>query len=125
MRQPAKDIEAYIARHPDGVREKLERIRSTIRKSAPGAAEKISYGMPAFSLNGPLVYFAAYRTHIGFYPTSSGIRKFRDELSAYECSKGTVRFPLDRPVPVALIARIVKFRVGENLAKANRPRARR
>jgi uncharacterized protein YdhG (YjbR/CyaY superfamily) len=115
-------VDAYIARFTPEVREALENIRSTIRKAAPGAEEKISYMMPAFVQDGPLVYFAAFKSHIGFFPTSMGIVKFKDELAAYETSKGTVRFPLGKPIPYGLIARIVKFRVKENLARAEAKR---
>ena len=90
----------------------------TIRKAAPGAQETISYQIPAFRLNGDLVYFAAFKKHIGLYPRTTAITKFKKELNDYECSKGTVRFPLDQPIPYSLITKIVKFRVKENLAKA-------
>ncbi len=91
-------------------------------ESAPGAEEKISYMMPAFVQDGSLVYFAAFKSHIGFFPTSTGIVNFKDELAAYETSKGTLRFPLGKPIPYGLIARIVKFRVKENLARAEAKR---
>ena len=113
-----RSIDDYIAAAPDEVKGALEVLRTTIKAAAPGAAEKISYQMPAFSLDGNLVYFAAFKDHIGFYPTSSGIAAFKTELAAYETSKGTVRFPLDRPLPLKLIARIVKFRAAENAKKA-------
>jgi len=95
----------------------LRQLRRTIRAAAPGAEEKISYQIPTFFLSGNLVYFAAFKNHIGFYPTSSGISHFQKELSKYETAKGSVRFPLNRPLPLALVGRIVKFRVNENLAK--------
>ena len=114
----ARSIDDYIAGFPDETRKTLEGLRSAIRAAAPGAEEKISYQMPSFDLGGNLVYFAAFKSHIGFYPTSSGIEAFRRELSSYEVSKGTVRFPLDKPLPLKLISRIVKFRVAENLEKA-------
>jgi uncharacterized protein YdhG (YjbR/CyaY superfamily) len=113
-----KDIEEYIATFPKDVQEILEKIRTTIRKAAPDAEETISYQMPTFTLNGNLIHFAAYKKHIGFYPTPTGIEQFKDELSAYESAKGSVRFPLDRPIPFDLIGRIVKFRVEENLKRA-------
>ena len=113
-----KNIDEYIAAFPMDVQEKLQRIRETIRKAAPDAGEKIGYGMPTFTLHGNLVHFAAYKRHIGFYPTPSGIEKFEKELSVYKSSKGAVQFPLDRPIPYDLVAKIVAFRVGENLAKA-------
>jgi len=115
-------VDAYIAGFTPEVREALEKIRLTIRKAAPGAEEKISYMMPAFVQDGPLVYFAAFKSHIGFFPTSTGIVKFKDQLAAYETSKGTVRFPLGKPIPYGLISRIVKFRVKENLARAEAKR---
>jgi len=119
-------VDAYIAGYPPDVREVLEKIRSTIRKAAPDAEEKISYMMPAYAQNGPLVYFAVFKSHIGYFPSSAGIEAFQKELAAYETSKGTVRFPLGRPVPYSLIARIVKFRVKENVARrASPPRRRR
>ena len=97
----------------------LEDLRQTIRKAAPKAEEVISYQMPAFKFHGMLVYFAGFKNHIGFYPTSSAIKAFNKELSAYAGAKGTVRFPLDKPIPVGLITKIVKHRVKENLAKEN------
>ena len=111
-------IDRYIAGLAIDVQEIMQNIRSTIRKAAPDAEEAIAYQIPTFKLNGNLVHFAAFKNHVGFYPTSSGIAKFRRELSAYEVAKGTVRFPLDKPIPFALIGRIVKFRVEENLRRA-------
>ena len=114
-----KDIDEYIAGFPDDVQAILQKIRMTIRDVAPGAEETISYGMPTFTLKGKyLVYFAAYKKHIGFYPAPVGNPEFKEELAAYESGKGTARFPLDRPVPYDLISRIVKFRVKENLERA-------
>lgn len=107
----ARDIDAYIAGFPEDVQEILQKIRATIRREAPGAQEAIKYGMPTFVLNGNLIHFAAYKGHIGLYPAPRGNAKFKDELSAYEGGKGTVKFPLDKPVPYDLICRIVKFRV--------------
>lgn len=118
MRKGPENIDEYIAGFPNKVQEILQKIRMAIRKGAPDAEERISYQMPAFALNGNLVYFAAHKSHIGFYPTSSGIKKFQKELSAYEGSRGTVRFPFDKPIPLGLISKIVKFRVKENLEKA-------
>ncbi len=109
-----RNIDEYIAGCPEHVREKLMELRATIRKAAPGAEEKISYRMPAFNLNGILVYFAAQTRHIGFYPTSSGVTAFKEELGDYKSSKGAIQFPLDQPLPLELITRIVKFRVREN-----------
>jgi uncharacterized protein YdhG (YjbR/CyaY superfamily) len=113
-----KDIDEYIEGFPKDVQEILEKIRRTIRKAAPDAGEAIKYQMPTFTLNGNLVHFAAFKKHIGFYPAPRGIEAFKDELSAYEGGKGSVRFPLDEPVPFDLISKIVEFRVQENLRKA-------
>jgi uncharacterized protein YdhG (YjbR/CyaY superfamily) len=113
-----RTIDEYIAGFPHEVREILEKIRTTIRTAAPDAEETISYQMPTFTLKGNLVHFAAYKKHIGFYPTPTGIEKFKKELAAYEGAKGSVRFPLDKPIPFALIGRITRFRVKENLARA-------
>ena len=113
-----KNIDEYIAGFPNNVQEILEKIRMTIRTAAPDAEERISYQIPTFTLKGNLVHFAAFKNHIGFYPTSSGIEKFKNELSGYEGAKGTVRFPLDKPIPFDLIGKIVKFRVKENLERA-------
>ncbi len=112
-----KNIDDYLVAQPPAIQELLQKIRSTIQKAAPEAAETISYQMPTFTLKGNLVHFAAFKSHIGFYPTPSGTEKFQKELSAYKGSKGSVRFPLDQPIPFALIVKIVKFRVKENLAK--------
>lgn len=113
-----QDIDAYIAGFPKDVQEVLEKIRRTIRKAAPDAEEKISYQMPTFFLKGNLIHFAAYKKHIGLYPAPRGLARFKKELSAYEGGKGTVRFPLNKPIPFALIGKIVKFRVEENLERA-------
>ena len=111
-------IDEYIATFPAEIQKILEEIRATIKAAAPEAEEKISYQMPTFFLNCNLVHFAAFKKHIGFYPVPTGIEKFKKELSAYEGAKGSVQFPLDKPMPYALITKIVKFRVKENLAKA-------
>jgi uncharacterized protein YdhG (YjbR/CyaY superfamily) len=113
-----KDIDEYIDGFPDDIRVILQRIRITIQKAAPQAEETISYRMPALRLEGILVYFAAFRKHVSFFPTSSGIKAFKRELSAYGGSKGTVRFPFDKRVPYGLISKVVKFRVRENSEKA-------
>lgn len=115
-----RDIDEYIAGFPQGTQEILQKIRMTIRQAAPGAREAIKYRMPTFTLNGNLVHFAAYRNHIGFYPTPSGIEAFQDELSAYKSAKGSVQFPLDQPIPYDLIGRIVEFRVAESQKGASR-----
>ena len=112
-----KDINGYIAGFPEETQVILEKLRRTIRKAAPEAQEVISYQMPAFKYQGILVYFAAYKNHIGFYPTPTGIAAFKKELSAYQTSKGTVRFPIDKPLPLDLTSKIVKFRVKENLQR--------
>ncbi|MBK9714516.1 MAG: DUF1801 domain-containing protein [Kouleothrix sp.] len=113
-----KTIDEYIAGFPLDVRAILEKIRETIRAAAPAAQETISYQMPTFTLQGNLVHFAAFKKHIGFYPVPTGIEEFKSELSAYEGGKGSVKFPLDRPIPFDLISRIVTFRVKENLERA-------
>lgn len=111
-------IDEYIADFPAEVQKLLEEVRVVIKAAAPEAVEKISYQMPTFYLKGNLVHFGAHKNHIGFYPTPSGINKFEKELSAYELSKGAVRFPMDQPIPFDLIREIVLFRVQENLEKA-------
>ncbi len=115
---PPRTIDDYIAGFPDDVQEILEKIRMRIRKAAPGAEETVRYGLPTFRLEGNLVHFGAWKEHVGFYPTPTGIEKFEKELSVYERAKGSVQFPLARPIPFALISRIVKFRVKENLDRA-------
>lgn len=112
-----KDIHEYIASHPKEIQKLLEQLRVTIKKAAPKAEEIISYGMPAFKLNGVLVWFAAHSKHIGFYPMASGIAAFKKELSIYKSAKGSIQFPLDKPLPLRLITSIVKFRVNENLQR--------
>ncbi len=113
-----RTIDEYIAGFPPEVQGLLEKFRKTIRKAAPDAEGTISYQIPAFTLNGNLVHFAAFKKHIGFYPRVTAIEKFKKELSVYEGAKGTVRFPLDEPIPFTLISKIVKFRVKENLERA-------
>jgi len=120
-----RTIDEYIAGFPPSVQEILEKFRKTIRKAAPNAEETISYQMPAFTLEGSLVYFAAFKNHIGLYPRPTAIKKFKRELSPYEGAKGTVRFPLDKPIPLALITKIVKFRVKENLERAEAKRRKK
>ncbi len=111
-------IDEYIATFPTEMQKILKELRTVIKAAAPKAEEKISYQMPTFALKGNLVHFAVHKNHIGFYPTPSGIQAFERELSVYESSKGAVQFPIDKPLPLKLIARIVKFRVTENLKKA-------
>jgi len=110
-----KDVDDYINSFPSDVRKILIEIRSTVKKAAPKATEKISYGMPTFILNGNLVYFAAFKNHIGFYPLPSPIKEFKKELSEYKTSKGAIQFPIDKPMPLSLITKIVKFRVKEDM----------
>ena len=111
-------IDKYIAEFPANIQIILEKIRQTIKKVAPDSNELISYQMPAFKLNGKnLVYFAVWKNHIGFYPTSSATKEFKKELSAYKWAKGSIQFPLDKPIPYDLIKKIVKFRAEEDLGK--------
>ncbi len=110
-------IDQYIHGFPEQVQAILSELRSTIRLAAPQATEKISYQMPTFYFNGALVSFAAYKGHIGFYPTSSGISAFQEELNDYKTAKGTVQFPIDKPLPLELVKKIVEFRVKENSKK--------
>lgn len=109
------NINDYIAQYPADIQEKLKEIRTIIKNSAPAATEKISWGMPTFQLEGNLVHFSAQKKHIGFHPTPSAITAFKEELSPYHCSKGTVRFPYDQPLPSELIYKMVRFRVEEHL----------
>lgn len=113
-----KNIDAYIAGFSANAQKLLLQLRSTIKKAAPKAEEVISYSMPAFRQNRILVYFAAYKNHIGFYPMASGIAAFKKELSVFKGAKGSVQFPIDQPLPIGLITKIVKFRVKEDLEKA-------
>ena len=113
------DVDSYIAAYPPKVQKMLKQMRAVIKKTAPQAEESISYMMPAYKLHGPLVYFGGYEKHIGFYPTGSGIVPFEREISSYKYSKGAVQFPLEQALPMELIEKMVKFRVKENLAKAN------
>jgi uncharacterized protein YdhG (YjbR/CyaY superfamily) len=114
MKPAAKDTDAYIQDFPQDIQEKLQLIRQTIRQAAPEAEECINYGIPTFKIHGNLVHFAAYKTHIGFYPGASGITEFKQELTPFNTSKGTVQFPLDKPLPLELISDIVIFRLDEN-----------
>ena len=111
-------FDEYKVMFPPEIQKRLEQIRRIVKKEAPQAEEKISYGMPAFTLNGMLLYFAAHTRHIGFYPFTTAITAFSEELSSYHTAKGSIRFPHDRPLPLELISEIVKFRVQENLEKA-------
>jgi uncharacterized protein YdhG (YjbR/CyaY superfamily) len=120
-RPTAGSVDEYIAGFPAETRERLEELRAVVRASAPGATETISYAIPTFDLNGRhLVHFAGYASHVGFYPIPSGIEAFKKELAPYKQGKGSVRFPLDRPLPTDLIRRMVEFRVGENTRRGAR-----
>jgi len=110
-------IDEYIAQFPPEVREKLKKLRNVIKEVVPDVEEKISYRMPAYALNGPLVYFAAFKDHISLFPTGSPLEGFGEDLSRYRTSKGTLQFPLGEPMPYDLISRIVKFRAAENTKK--------
>jgi uncharacterized protein YdhG (YjbR/CyaY superfamily) len=119
MQQKGKfsNVDEYIALYPATVKKGLNLLRKTIRLAAPDAEETISYNMPAYKLNGMLVFFAAMKNHYGFYPTASPMKTFRDKLTPYETSKGAIRFPLDKPIPVKLVSDIVRWKVKENLSK--------
>ncbi|HXZ18637.1 MAG TPA: DUF1801 domain-containing protein [Candidatus Acidoferrales bacterium] len=112
-----ESIDDYVFRHPKQVQQRLQQMRRTIRKAAPLAKETISYRIPAFTLNGMLVWFAAFRNHVGFYPRAGAIVAFKKELGAYKTAKGSIQFPHDKPLPLAVVARIVKYRVAQNLGK--------
>jgi uncharacterized protein YdhG (YjbR/CyaY superfamily) len=114
----AGSIDEYIAGFPKNVQKILQSVRATIRKAAPKAEEAIKYGLPTFILNGNLVHFGGFKNHIGFYPAPTGIEEFREELSVYEGGKGSIQFPLDKPMPLALITKIVKYRIVENAERA-------
>lgn len=113
------NVDEYIAMFPENIQDKLKELRELIREIAPETEEIISYKMPTFRLNGILLHFAAYKNHIGFYPTPSGIAEFKDELSSYKHAKGSVQFPIDETLPINLIRKMVAFRVKENNAKTN------
>jgi uncharacterized protein YdhG (YjbR/CyaY superfamily) len=120
MKTKPKTVDEYIASFPKETQVILEQVRACIVKAAPKAEEIISYGMPGYKLNGPLVYFAGYKGHIGFYATPSGHEAFDKELSKYKMGKGSVQFPIDEKIPLSLITKIVKFRVKENLEKVKK-----
>jgi uncharacterized protein YdhG (YjbR/CyaY superfamily) len=113
----AADIDTYIAAFPPSIRSRLRKMRAAIRHAAPNASEKISYRIPTFALCGNLVHFAAFEHHIGFYPGASSVKKFARELNSYDFAKGSVQFPHDRPLPLDLVAEIVRFRLAENLVR--------
>ena len=121
----ATEINDYIAGFPDNVQLLLEQLRTSIQIAAPDAEESISYKMPVFKMNGIVVYFAAYKNHIGFYPTAEGIAAFETELSGYKWSKGAIQFPLDQPLPLELVTRIVKYKVNSNLHRFEKKRNKR
>jgi uncharacterized protein YdhG (YjbR/CyaY superfamily) len=110
-------VDEYIKSHPEETKDKLKKIREAIKKAAPGAKEIISYQMPAYKLHTNLVYFAAFKNHIGFFPTSGPIKEFKKELESYETSKGTIKFPLNKKIPLGLVTKITKYRVREDLLK--------
>ncbi|MCW3999038.1 MAG: DUF1801 domain-containing protein [Candidatus Bathyarchaeota archaeon] len=115
MKTQIQTVDEYIAFFPEKTQVPLRQIRQTIRKAAPEAEETISYQMPAYRQNGILVYFAAFKSHIGFFPTPEGVEAFKEKLQAYKTSKGAIRFPLSEPLPLELIGEIVRFRVKQNL----------
>ena len=117
METHSSDIDTYIARFPEETQKLLRSLRDIIRKEAPDAEETIKYGIPTFVYHGNLVHFAGYKHHIGFYPTPSAIEAFKADLAPYKQAKGSVQFPLDKPLPLSLIAQIVRFRVKENQEK--------
>jgi uncharacterized protein YdhG (YjbR/CyaY superfamily) len=117
MMKSYKNVDAYIADQPKQIQDLLEKLRATIRKAAPKSDESISYGMPAYKFYRPLVYFGAFKDHIGFFPTPSAINHFAEQLKDYYTAKGTVHFEFSKPLPVRLVADIVKFRIHENLVK--------
>lgn len=120
-----ESIDEYIQTFPKDIQKLLEEVRQAIKEAAPEAEETISYQMPTFKLYGSLVHFAAFKNHISFFPTPSGIEAFIEELSEYDTSKGTIKFPNDKPIPFGLIKRITKFRAKENLEKAKRKKTKK
>jgi uncharacterized protein YdhG (YjbR/CyaY superfamily) len=118
--ETAKNIDEYIAAFPADVQELLQTMRSTIQKAAPNATEAITYAIPTFKQNGNLVHFAGYKNHIGFYPAPMGIEAFKEETARYEAGKGTLQFPIDKPLPLDLVSRIVKFRIEKNSEKGKK-----
>ena len=125
MARQFQTIEEYIGAFPEDVQRILNELRQTIKEAAPEAQETINYQIPTFTLNGNLVHFAAFEKHIGFYPTPSGMEAFKQELSRYKGAKGSVQFPIDEPLPLPLIRRIVEYRVKENLARKQKRKAER
>ena len=125
FRRQFKTMDEYISTFPEDVQGILHALRQTIKQAAPEAEETINYQMPTFTLNGNLVHFAAFKNHIGFYPTPSGIEAFEKELSPYKRPKGSVQFPMDEPLPLALIRRIVEYRVRENLERKQKKKSKK
>lgn len=117
MKTAVNTIDEYIATFPPEIQRLLKQMRATISKAAPGAEEAIKYAIPTFILNGNLVHFAAFKNHIGFYPAPSGIEAFKKEVAEYEAGKGSLQFPFGKPLPLTLVAKIVKYRVAQNLEK--------
>lgn len=115
-----KTVDEYIKGFSGDVQDKLKALRAAIREAAPDAEECISYRMPAYRQGGPLVYFAAFKSHIGLYPTASGIEAFRDEFKAYKSGKGSVQFPMDEPLPLELVTRVVKFKLEDNVGRTKK-----
>lgn len=120
IKTTASTIDEYIGSFPTDIQKLLRQVRATVSKAAPGAEEAMSYGIPTYRLNGNLVHFAAYKNHIGFYPGPAGITGFEKELAEYKQGKGSIQFPIDRPLPLKLITQIVKFRVLQNKEKKSR-----
>ena len=112
-----KDVDEYILSYPKEIQKLLKQVRATVKKAAPKSTEVISYRMPAYKQNGMLLWFAAHTSHIGLYPGASGIAAFKKEISIYKNAKGSVQFPFDKPLPLTLMTKMVKFRVNENLQK--------
>ena len=111
------DVDKYLEKQPKKARDILVRIRQIVHKVAPDVMEKMGYGVPEFNLNGPLIYFAGFKNHIGIYPTYSGIDAFKEKVSKYKTGKGSVQFPLDKPIPYDLIEEIIRFKADENLRR--------
>ncbi|MDF2432120.1 MAG: hypothetical protein JWP44_1751 [Mucilaginibacter sp.] len=118
-----KTVKEYFSAFDGNTKKVLEQVRTTIKAAAPQAEEVISYNMPAFKMHSVLVYYAAYEKHIGFYPTATPIEVFKDELNAYKWSKGAIQFPIDRPMPIDLIGRIVQFRMQQDAEKARKKKS--
>lgn len=118
--QKFKTVDEYISAFPPATQALLQEIRATIKKTAPKAEEVISYNMPGYKLQGMLVWFAGYKNHIGFYPKPSGLKAFEKELSGYKSSKGAVQFPIDEPLPLSLVSKVVKMRIKENAEAADK-----